>query len=99
MSVTENHIAPYLKCENDLLDSIEHILRSVAALRVKLESWPWTGASPIAERSHLAILVRKYPEEARNILAELETANGDQPDRDPGEGIGMHGPQDHGRPL
>jgi hypothetical protein len=72
------------------LELIEDIQRAVETLRSRLESRPRVGASRIAQTAYMTVLVRMYPEEAREVLAELDTVCGDRESRGPGRGGNAH---------
>lgn len=47
-------------------------MRSVGALRDTLDGMTWQGVSQTAELARLSVLVRKYPDEARRLVALLD---------------------------
>lgn len=47
------------------------LMRSVREFRETLESLTWQGVSQLAERSQLAVLARKYPDLARELVGQL----------------------------
>ncbi len=70
MPVTD-HRGPAPTRYEGLLGDLDGVRRAVAEFRAALDSVTWIGASRTAELARLRVLVRRYPEDARNFLAEL----------------------------
>ncbi|MEV0400465.1 hypothetical protein [Actinoallomurus sp. NPDC050550] len=54
------------------MSSGDELLRSLAKFQDLLRRTPFIGASRIAEEAQLRVLIGKYPDVARQMLAELD---------------------------
>jgi hypothetical protein len=48
-----------------------NLARAVREFYALLDSMKWTGASQVAELAQLKLLIGKYPDNARNLVADL----------------------------